>query len=159
VTFKWRFEVGEGWWPYEESLWKAFEANSIAVEGRSLRHQHAWHFFFFDGSGIWIQDLQSRCSTAWVTLPVHFAPELFAWTGQTLILLFSAFQVAKITGMSHWLSASLACLRQRGHMIGDWSGVRWWRWVSRGFWRWEPVRLLGILAKALAFAPTKLEIH
>jgi hypothetical protein len=53
--------------------------------------------------------LQSRHSTAWATSPAHFALAILemmsqticlSWP-QTMILLISASQIARITGMSH----------------------------------------------------------
>jgi hypothetical protein len=53
--------------------------------------------------------LQRRCSTAWAT-PVHFALDILqiicpSWPWTT-ILLISASQVARITGVCHWCPAT-----------------------------------------------------
>jgi hypothetical protein len=77
----------------------------------------AWHprstfFFFFLVSQA--SHLQSMCSTTWATFPVYFAVvfEMGGWVSWTIylgwpqaaILLMSASQVARITGVSHWHS-------------------------------------------------------
>jgi hypothetical protein len=61
-------------------------------------------FFFLDGTGLelWTSCLQSRCSIAWATPPVHFA---------LVILEISTSQVARMTGMSHWYPARLWFLK------------------------------------------------
>jgi hypothetical protein len=55
--------------------------------------------------------LQSRCSNTRAILPVHFAVvilemgvsgTIFSGCWQTVILLISASQVARIIGVSHW---------------------------------------------------------
>jgi hypothetical protein len=72
-------------------------------------------FFFFVGPGFKFKALylQNRRSTPWATPPVHFvlvilemvSRELFAWAGLRLQSSWSAFQVARIIGVSHWCTA------------------------------------------------------
>jgi hypothetical protein len=69
-------------------------------------------FKFFGGN--WALCLQNRHSTTWATPPVHFALLSFGdgvlqtlctgWS-PTVILLISASQVARMTGVSHWCPA------------------------------------------------------
>jgi hypothetical protein len=59
-----------------------------------------WFSFVFGGSGLKASHLQSRCSTAWATPPVHFVPvilEICLGCPRTTIL----SQVTRIIGMSH----------------------------------------------------------
>jgi hypothetical protein len=62
--------------------------------------------------------LQSRCSTAWAMLPVHFALVILEMGSCKLFpradLLISVSQVARITGVSHWHPILILLFLKRG---------------------------------------------
>jgi hypothetical protein len=100
-------------------LWILLSLNPLGLNLLSVKPIHLDFLFvcFFGGTGFWTQGsalakllFKSICTIAWATRPVHFCSGYFedgvwwttclGWLG-TLILLISASQVARITGMSH----------------------------------------------------------
>jgi hypothetical protein len=101
-------------WSCYLHVWSSWDHRSTPQEVPSL-----FSFFFLVGLGFEPRalHLQSRHSTAWATPPVHFAlvilemwsHELLAWAGLRVILLISASQVARITGLQVCTTGAWLC--------------------------------------------------
>jgi hypothetical protein len=103
------------------------------------------NFFFFCGAGFWTQGLiyarQALCHLSHSTR-VHFCDGFFqdrvtgsVWQGWflTMILLISAFWVARIIGMSHQHPALLPIFK-----VGLFGFCYWVTWVPYIFWLLMP---------------------